>query len=227
MTPKKPDLVIFDLDGTLADTIQDIAAAVNRILLRYGLPSYSAEAYKQMVGNGFRVLIERAIPPKTREDPTLFQKVYEDATNEYAAHLLDKTLAFPGVVQTLEGLDKKGVRLAVLSNKPDAMTKVIINTLFKTISFTAVWGSTPNRPRKPDPGAALAICELAEASPAHSLFVGDSGVDMQTGKAAGMIAVGALYGYRDRGDLENAGADHLISSPSELLTLLETMCFSF
>ncbi len=215
-----PELIVFDLDGTLVDTIEDIAASVNRVLSRFGLPLYDIAAYKLMVGDGFRSLIERCLPPERLHDQWLFDQVFERAMREYAAHALEKTKPFPGMLPTLEALSRKGIRLAVLSNKPDDMSKAIVQTLFGAISFVAVWGNSSKRPRKPDPSAVRDICSMAEARPEHSLLVGDSGVDMKTAKAAGMIGVGALYGYRSRKELEEAGADFFIASPQELLSLI-------
>jgi phosphoglycolate phosphatase len=220
MISQVPDLVIFDLDGTLADTIEDIAASVNRALSQFKLPPHEVTIYKRMVGDGFRPLIERALPQEKLCDEALLEQVFECAVHEYAEHSLENTRPFPGMIETLETLSRKSVRLAVLSNKPDTMSIAIVKNLFGSIPFVAVWGNNPERPRKPNPSAALEICRIAEAVPAHSLFVGDSGVDMETAKAAGMIAIGALYGYRSRKELEKAGADYCIASPLELLSLI-------
>lgn len=221
MTSKVPDLVAFDLDGTLADTIEDIAASVNRVLSQFDLPPHETAAYTQMVGDGFRSLIERALPPEKLNDEALLQQVFECAVHEYAEHSLENTRPFPGAIDMLEILTQKDIRLAVLSNKPDAMSKAIVQSLFGNIPFVAVWGNSPERPRKPNPSALLEICSLAKARPQQSLFIGDSGVDMKTAKAADMIAIGALYGYRSREELEKAGADYLIASPLELLPLID------
>ncbi|HBK59119.1 MAG TPA: hypothetical protein DDZ37_07245 [Spirochaetaceae bacterium] len=215
-----PELIVFDLDGTLADTIEDIAVSVNRVLSRFGLPQYDSTTYKHMVGDGFRVLIERCLPPATLRDEALFAQVFEGAMNEYTAHCLEKTQPFPGMLATLEALSKKGIPQAVLSNKPDDMSKLIVQSLFKDISFVAVWGNSPERPRKPDPTAVLKICSMVAARPERSLFVGDSGVDMKTARAAGMVGVGVLYGYRSREELKIAGADFFIASPEDLLSLI-------
>lgn len=215
-----PELIVFDLDGTLADTIEDIAVSVNRVLSRFGLPQYDSATYKHMVGDGFRAMIERCLPPATLRDEALFAQVFESAMSEYTAHCLEKTRPFPGMLTTLEALSPKGIRLAVLSNKPDDMSKTIVQSLFGAISFVAVWGNSPERPRKPDPTAVLELCSIADARPEHSLFVGDSGVDMKTARAAGMIGVGALYGYRSREELKMAGADFFIASPEDLLSLI-------
>jgi len=220
MTLKSPDLITFDLDGTLADTIDDIAESVNRTLSQFKLPTHEIAVYKRMVGDGFRTLIERALPQGHLCDAALFEQVFECAVHEYASHSLENTKPFPGMTQTLEELSRKRIRLAVLSNKPDAMSKTIVQSLFGDIPFVAVWGNNPERPRKPDPSAVLEICDATHARPQHSFFVGDSGVDMKTGKAAGMIAVGALYGYRSREELEKAGADYCIATPFELLSLV-------
>ena len=222
MLKLKPKLIIFDLDGTLADTISDIASSVNFVLSQFDLPIHKISDYKQMVGDGFRVLVERVLPQDKSNDHILFDRILRLSMQRYEEHVLDETRPFPGMIGTLESLYRNGVRLAVLSNKPDHLSKKIIESLFVSVDFIAIWGDNKNRARKPDPSAALELCRIAKANPQQSLFVGDSAVDMQTAKAAGMAAAGALYGYRSRKELELAGADYLISSPQELLSIVES-----
>jgi len=216
----RPELIIFDLDGTLADTIADIASAVNRTLAHFGYPQHSTESYKLMVGEGFRILIQKALPNEAANDERLVQSALDWALREYAENSLVETSLFPGVPELLRTLARRGYKLAILSNKPDQMTQAMIKALCGTIDFVAVWGNSENRPRKPNPDSALRIAAMAGALPERCLFVGDSATDMLTAKSSGMTAVGALYGYRSREELEGAGAEHIIGAPLELLDLV-------
>lgn len=213
-------LVIFDLDGTLADTISDIAAAVNRTLSRFNVRPHEVDAYKLMVGEGFRLLMQKALPPELADNGSLVERALEIALADYSENCLVHTSLFPGVPELLRVLAKSGRRLAVLSNKPDPMTKSLVKTLCGQIEFVAVWGNSPDRPRKPDPAAALRIAAMAGVEPQRCIFVGDSSTDMQTARAAGMIAVGAEYGYRSHEELAGAGAQFFIRSPFELADAL-------
>ncbi|SLM10173.1 HAD-superfamily hydrolase, subfamily IA, variant 3 [uncultured spirochete] len=214
-----PALIVFDLDGTLADTIKDIADSVNRIIAMYGFEPHNVDAYKRMVGDGFLSLIEKAIPNDAARNSELVQEILARAVQEYAAHSLDATKPFDGAKETLKLLSDRGIQLAVLSNKPQDLSASIVGALFRDIPFIAVWGNLPDRPRKPNPAAVLQICELANIAPQNCAFVGDSSIDMKTAKASGMTAVGALYGYRSREELLDAGADFLIASPQDLIAL--------
>ncbi len=217
----RPQLIIFDLDGTLADTIVDIAAAVNRTLAHFGFAQHSTESYKLMVGEGFRILIQKALPKEAAGDGFLIQSALDWALKDYSVNTLVKTSLFPGVPRLLQRLTQSGFKLAVLSNKPDEMTQSMVGALCGAIDFVAVWGNRADRPRKPDPTSALKIAALAGARPDTCLFVGDSAIDILTAKSAGMTAVGALYGYRSREELEGAGAEYLIGAPLELLRVIE------
>ncbi len=215
------ELIIFDLDGTLADTIADIASSVNRTLVHFGFAPHPTESYKFMVGEGFRALMQKAVPNEYAKDEPLIQKALDIALKDYSEHSLVATSLFSGVKELLQRLSERGYKLAILSNKPDQMTKSLVADLCGNINFVAVWGNSEERPRKPDPTAARQISALAGVAPEHSMFVGDSAIDILTAKAAGMIAVGALYGYRSREELEAAGAEYLIGSPLELLDIIE------
>ena len=221
MQKLQPELIIFDLDGTLVDTIVDIASSVNYVLSQFGLPNHEISDYKQMVGNGFSVLVQRVLSPEKSNDDIFFDKILRLSMRRYEEHALDRTRPFPGTVETLESLYRNEIKLAVLSNKPDHLSKKIIESLFGSVKFVAVWGDNKDRARKPDPSATLELCRNARVDPQKSLFVGDSAVDIQTAKAARIAAVGAVYGYRSREELELAGADYLITSPPELLSIVE------
>jgi phosphoglycolate phosphatase len=211
--------VIFDLDGTLADTIDDIAGAVNRTLSRRNLREHDPESYKLMVGEGFRNLITRALPGELRTEDYI-ESTRAEAAADYAGRCLERTRAYPGVSELLAALSARGVRAAILSNKPDALTRKCADGLFPNFSFAFVRGETPEFPRKPDPASALDICARLGVAPADALYLGDSGVDMRTAKAAGLTALGALWGFRSEAELREGGADALLASPLDLLQYL-------
>jgi phosphoglycolate phosphatase len=211
--------VIFDLDGTLADTILDLAGAVNRALARRKLPEHESSAYKTMVGEGFRNLVTRALPEALRSEE-LINELWAEAAADYGEHCLDLTTPYPGVEELLQALTAKAIPFAVLSNKPDELTQKCVTGLFPGFSFALVRGESSAFPRKPDPSSALDLCARLAAAPAETLYLGDSGVDMKTAKAAGMTALGALWGFRSEAELREAGADALLSSSLELLNYL-------
>ena len=211
--------VIFDLDGTLADTIEDLGNAVNRMLSRRGLPEHDLGRYKLMVGEGFRNLVTKALPESLRSDDYI-EIARAEASADYALRCLERTTPYPGMNELLAALAAKGVAFAVISNKPDALTKKVIAGLFPGDRFAFVRGETPDFPRKPDPVSALDLCARMGASPNETLYLGDSGVDMKTAKAAGFIALGALWGFRGEKELSEAGADAILEKPMDLLQYL-------
>lgn len=208
---------LFDLDGTLADTLADLAEATNHLLRAQGYPTHEAARYRYFVGNGVPKLIERALPETARTEAILARS-RELFDAYYAAHYLDHTAPYPGIPVLLEALAGQGVHLAVVTNKPDGFARQIIASLFGA-RFAVVLGSRPGVPRKPDPAAALEAAGALDAAPGACLFIGDSGVDMQTAQAAGMTGVGVLWGFRDSAELLAGGAKKLISRPDELLRL--------
>jgi phosphoglycolate phosphatase len=211
------DGVIFDLDGTLADTLGDITASINHALVAHGLPTHEQPAIRGFIGDGLRLLAERAAGSA---DPALIEPVIAAFRDHYREHLLDTSRPYAGVPELLAALAERGVRLAVLSNKPHEPTCRIVAELFPEISFAAVQGQLPGVPKKPDPQPALALATALAAAPARCLLVGDSAVDMQTGRAAGMIPVGVSWGFRDPAELLAAGATQILQAPAELLTLI-------
>lgn len=211
--------VIFDLDGTLADTIADIAGAVNRALSRRKLPEFGLDRYRLMVGDGFRALIERALPEELRTEAYI-EATRAEAAADYSERCLERTSTYPGVPELLSALAVRGIPAAVLSNKPDDLTKKCVAGLFPSFSFALVRGETKDFPRKPDPASALDVCLRLETSPADTLYLGDTGVDMRTAKSAGMTALGATWGFRSEEELREAGADALLARPLSLLEYL-------
>ena len=203
--------VIFDLDGTLADTILDIAGAVNASLSRRGLPLHDIETYKLMVGKGFAHLVRQAVPYGFPVDGT--EEIRAEASAYYAAHPLDRTRAYPGVPALLAALAAVGLPRAVLSNKPQALVDLVVAGLFPQAGFAVVRGEGPGFPRKPDPTQALDLARILGLSPGEICYLGDSDVDMETAHNAGMLAVGAAWGFRGPGELAAAGAQEIIDAP--------------
>lgn len=212
-------LVVFDLDGTLVDSIRDLAGAVNRMLAARGLPQHELPAYKLMVGEGFRKLVARALPEELRK-PDYIEEARAEAAADYAERCLEFTRPYPGAAELLAALAARGVAAAVLSNKPDALTKKVVSGSFPAAAFALVRGELPEFPRKPDPASALDLCRRIGAAPGETLYLGDSGVDMKTAKAAGFAALGALWGFRGEAELRAAGAEALLERPLDLLEYL-------
>jgi len=213
--------VLFDLDGTLLDTLEDLAAAGNRVLGDMGLPEHPVDAYRYFVGDGINVLAERILPAPLRSPETIaaavaaFQAVYARNWN-------DRSAPYEGVPAMLDQLIAAGLRLCILSNKPDAFTRLCVEQLLPHWSFDPLLGQRPGVAKKPDPAGALEVAARLGLAPAEILYVGDTAVDMRTGVAAGMDAVGVLWGFRGAEELRQAGAWRLISRPDELLPLLFT-----
>ncbi len=209
--------VIFDLDGTLADTLDDLTDAYNYGLKELHLPGHTKEQYKMMVGTGSRELSRKALPPDRTD---LIDKLLELSLSRYNDHYLDKTAAYPGITELLDQLTQRNIRLAVLSNKPDSFTRRIVQELFGPERFEIIRGHRDGTPTKPDPTVVLAILEQMELSCADVLYVGDSATDMATAAAANLPSVGVTWGFRDRQELQTAGAGHIIDQPAQLLDLL-------
>ena len=209
--------VIFDLDGTLADTLADIADAMNHVLAQHGFPTHATADYPKWIGGGVRALVEGALPEGARVD---VDEAVAAFRARYGAHILDKTRPYDGIPDVLAALAARGLPLAVLSNKPDPATREVTGKLFPDVPFREVRGDRAGTPKKPDPTAARAIAASLGIAPEACAFVGDSGVDVETAKRASMRAIGVLWGFRGRDDLEAAGADAIAERPADLLTLL-------
>jgi phosphoglycolate phosphatase len=211
---------IFDLDGTLLDTLDDIANAANRALAARGFPTHPNPNYRTFIGEGVVKLMLRALPPAHRDEATAQASVAAYA-QEYERTWKDQTKPYPGVPELLDALGVRGLKLAVLSNKPDHFTQRCVGELLAEWHFDVVLGATDQYPRKPNPASALETARRLAVAPAECLYVGDSGIDMQTACAAHMCAVGALWGFRDKEELLKDGAQHLITTPGEVLELLD------
>lgn len=210
--------VIFDLDGTLLNTIDDLADAANWVCEKHGWPTHSVEEYKFLVGNGMIKLAERFVPPDWC-NPQGIQQVVSEFMPYYDAHMRDKTAPYPGIAELLERLKAAGVRIAVLSNKAHELAPEIIEDYFPH-TFSFVQGAEYGLPTKPDPALLRRLMEKMGADPKNTLFVGDSNVDIRTAKNGGLDSCGVLWGFRGRKELEAEGADYLAENPSELGDLI-------
>jgi phosphoglycolate phosphatase len=212
--------VLFDLDGTLLDTLEDLGRSTNTVLAREGFPLHTLPAYKQFVGEGITMLVRRAVPKEKSGDEALVGRLVAALRKEYTAHCMDATHAYGGTSELLAKLGERGIAIAVLSNKPEDMVQKLLKHYFFTVSFDAVAGAGEAFPRKPDPAGALDIARRLRIVPEDFVFLGDSKTDMETATAAGMYPVGALWGFRDADELLAYGAKALIKHPSELIALL-------
>ncbi|MHB8763835.1 MAG: HAD family hydrolase [Deferrisomatales bacterium] len=212
--------VIFDLDGTLVDSLEDLADSMNAVLTRAGLPGHPLAAYRYFVGEGIEALVLRALPAD-RRDEAAHAGFVAAMREEYGRRYLDKTRPYPGVPELLDGLTARGVPLAVLSNKPHGPTVEMVAKLLGRWPFRAVAGARPGVPKKPDPTAAVAIAAELGVAPGSVVYVGDTATDMRTAGAAGMFGVGVLWGFRTADELREAGARALVGKPGEILGLLQ------
>lgn len=212
-------LVVFDLDGTLLNTIDDLGMAVNHALRSHGFPEHPASAYNMMVGNGVKRLIERAIPSESRSDENL-SKLLDSFREFYDEHLCDKTVPYPGITELLAELGQRGVGMAVASNKYESAVRRLISNFFPDVDFAAVCGQIEGFPPKPDPSIVFRLLTEAPTPKANVIYVGDSAVDIETARRACVDSVAVTWGFRPQYELAAANPNFIISAPSELLTLL-------
>jgi len=213
--------VMFDLDGTLLDTLEDLGDAMNLALREFGLPEHPYEFYRLAVGDGPRRLVARSLPPNQNGELKV-TAAHDAMRRHYDANWHTKTRPYDGILDMLEALATRGVTLAILSNKPDPAVQKCVAHFMPPQFFAAIRGVFPDGPIKPDPQAATAILEALEIPHEAWLYVGDTNTDMLTAKAAGIFAVGCTWGFRDRDELVAAGADAIIDHPSELLALCQS-----
>ncbi|HOJ10857.1 MAG TPA: HAD family hydrolase [Clostridiales bacterium] len=211
--------VIFDLDGTLLDSIDDLADSMNAVLEDAGYPAHDIQSYKYFVGDGMEKLVFRSLPEEYRDTETV-KKYAGKMKQEYEKRWNNKTRPYQGIPELLDALSSRDVHIAVLSNKPDNFTKLMIKELLPNWEFRAVYGDRNYIPRKPDPAGAIEIARTMGLQSREILYLGDTGTDMQTACSAGMYAVGALWGFRGKDELLANGAKALIEKPLDLLNLL-------
>ena len=210
-------IFIFDLDGTILDTVHTIAHYVNTTLNHFGFPENEVARYNYLAGNGAENLIHRALAEHGLDTAENFDKVFPYYMEIYNKDTLYKTAHFEGMPQTLAQLKAKGIQLAVVSNKPDSSVQMLMPQFFKADLFDYVSGAKENVPLKPNPYAVNEILSRAGLSAQDAVYVGDTGTDMETGKNANIFTVGVLWGFRDAKELLENGADVLVEKPNELL----------
>ncbi|MDE8099288.1 HAD family hydrolase [Erysipelothrix rhusiopathiae] len=206
---------IFDLDGTLLDSIDDLGNNLNTVLLRHDLPTYDRAQYKKFVGNGMKKLVERALP----SDYEAFDEILEEYLDEYSRHYTEASVPYSKVCDTLKELNQRNIPIAICTNKKQEYTDGIVKHYYDDIQFVATIGDTFDSKHKPDPYYPLAIASTMSIDPSLIYFVGDSDVDMKTAKNAGMVPVGVSWGFRSVEELREHGAKYIINSIEEVLDL--------
>ena len=209
--------IIFDLDGTLLDTLRDLAESVNYALRELSLPVHSVDSYRMRVGDGARVMMARSLPSDRQERLDEALALQQGYIRE---HLVDHTTCYRGVLEMVEQMKQVSLKLAVLSNKPDPLTCKLVDLFFAKGLFDAVRGHRDGTPLKPDPTSALELAEQLDVSPERCVFIGDTGTDIQTGLAAGMEVIGVTWGFRDRRELIDHGCKKIIDHPDQLSPIL-------
>jgi len=212
--------IIFDLDGTLVDSIQDIGEAMNRVLGRYNLPKHNMSSYRAMVGWGVKELVRNAIPAAYRNNADFVETCIHEMKKEYYDTPIHHTAPYPGISDFLEKLQKRECSISVFSNKPNTITKHVVHTLFPNIHFDAIRGHKDGVAPKPNAEGALLLAEEIGVKPSTCVLVGDSEVDYQTAHNAGMDFIAISWGFRDKGYLIKHGITKIIDSVKELELLL-------
>lgn len=213
-------LVIFDLDGTLLNTIADLAAATNYALTQFGYPTHTTDAYRFFVGNGINKLFERALP-ETARTPENVLRIRSKFVPYYNVHNADLSRPYPGIENLLNLLQQHHIQIAVASNKYQEATAKLIGQYFPNIHFTAVFGQRDNVPTKPDPQVVNEIIQLAGVCKEEVVYIGDSGVDMQTGLNAQVTTIGVCWGFRPKSELQEFHPDYLAEKPEEIAQFLK------
>jgi phosphoglycolate phosphatase len=216
------DAIIFDLDGTLLDSLEDLANAVNATMAQYGFLQLSLEEVKTLIGYGARQLVYGAIDfTKPDVSPEKLEEIFQTYREIYARGWQIKTHYYDGVQELIADLRQAGVRLAVLSNKPHDRTCEMVDFYFPHDTFSAVYGQIEPWPVKPDPSLAMEICRQLQAEPARTALVGDSGSDMQTAVRGGLVGLGAAWGFRSAEELQAQGAAEVFATARDLHTWLK------
>lgn len=208
---------IFDLDGTIADTLADLADAVNYALDKLGYPVHPYESFNQFVGNGVQKLCYRALPDDKKDETEKLVGLFSEYYNE---HFLDKTVLYKGMSETIHKLGSFGIRLAVATNKPQDFARKIVDALLPDVEFISVLGGCSERPKKPDTAIIREILERLPIEDNQVFMIGDSNVDIQTAKNSGIISIGCIWGFRGREELESEGADYIAETPGDIAKII-------
>jgi phosphoglycolate phosphatase len=211
--------IIFDLDGTLLNTLDDLADCMNRVLTRHSFLPYTVEQYKYFVGEGMYCLVKKAAQSFT-EDIKKINSMYDEMKEEYKNNWNKKTKPYETIIKVLSQLNQAGVLLSVLSNKPDPFAKLTVSHFFPQITFFEVRGAIDNFPIKPDPTGSLAMIKKTKLPQEEFMMIGDSSVDMITAKNARIFPAGVLWGFREKKELEESGAKIIFKQPAEIITFL-------
>lgn len=214
-------LAVFDLDGTLLYTIEDLAASVNFALNSLGYPTHSVEAYKYMVGSGMKNLVFNALPENAREDNNV-EKAKEIMLSYYKEHYADKTRIYDGIEELLLKLKEKGIHIAVCTNKAHDMAVKVIDKLLPN-TFDTVIGKSDDRPLKPDPYSVNEIMSRYGVNANETVFIGDSGVDIKTAINSKTTSIGVLWGFRDEAELKENGAEHIARTPNDIYDIIKNL----
>lgn len=206
--------IIFDLDGTLIESLTSIVSSMNLLLKNKGFPPYAFDDYRMFVGDGVEKLVERSFPGISTDQLAQYTDEY---IGIYINSWREKTIPYDGIYPMLRKLQQNNINILILSNKRDDLTRLQVKELFPDIHFSDVRGAVSGIPKKPDPSIALQMQNNINSIPEETIFIGDSGVDMQTAVNGNMIAGGVLWGFRYRKELEEAGADHLFETPADIL----------
>ena len=212
-------LVVFDLDGTLINSLEDLADSANWMLMQHGFPTHPVDAYRYFVGDGMRKLIERILPSEERNDMQI-ERCKAEFIAYYTIHMEDKTVAYPGMIELLKELKYRGLKIAVATNKVHSAVAPLMEKYFPGIRFDSMIGQREGVPVKPHPQIMYDIQKETGCQPFETLHVGDTATDMQLAHNAGVTPVGVLWGYRPLEELQEAGAKFIISRPEELLGLV-------
>ena len=213
-------LCIFDLDGTLINSLVDLANATNYALVRSGFPKRETGEYILFLGEGLQQLLQYAAGDELNIETS--RQLAADFACYYNSHYADHTRPYEGIFELLNHLQAENIKIAVLSNKPEEFVKIIVGHLFNQIVFSAIQGNTDDFPRKPDPASLKHILEELNIKPEETVYIGDSDIDVYTGQNAGVQVIGVTWGFRKREELESANADYIVDSPQEIWTLVQT-----
>ncbi len=213
--------VVFDLDGTLIDSLEDLADAVNQALLVNGFPTHETGCFRHFIGSGAFVMVKRALPERNRDEITV-GKCLDDFNSIYSRSFDTKTTLYEGIPELLDELLRRNMKIAILTNKPQEFTEKYVRNLLSSWSFEVVLGQRDEIPRKPDPSGAIRILEELGIESSQTVYLGDSGVDMLTAVGAGMLPVGVLWGFRTGDELRRNGARHLIETPMDLFSIIDS-----
>lgn len=208
--------IIFDLDGTLLNTLYDLSDSVNQALRKYRYAEHSSDEYKKMIGGGFYNLIERSLPEEARSGE-IIEKVLDEFLSVYDKNYINRTVPYDGIQELVGQLAEKGIKLGVNSNKRTDYTQALIQKFFPETDFVAIFGNCKEYPKKPDPVAALEIASRMGLAPEKVVYIGDSKTDMLTGENAGMDTIGVTWGFRDEDELRKYNATKVVYNPREIL----------